>query len=54
MMNRTTTKKKHLYRYGASKTQRKVFEGEYGKKKGDYVYGATVGKVKREREAKKR
>ena len=54
MMNRTTTKKKHLYRYGASKTQRKVFESEYGKNKGDYVYGATVGKVKRERETKKR
>ena len=53
MMNRTI-KKKRLYKYGASKTQRKVFEGEYGKKKGDYVYGATVGKIKREREAKRR
>ena len=30
----------------------KKFEMEYGKKKGDYVYGATVGKVKREREGR--
>ena len=28
-------------------------EPGYGKKKGDYVYGATVGKVKRERMAKR-
>ncbi len=47
-------KEKHLYRKGAEARERRKFEKEYGKKKGDYVYGATVGKVKREREAKKR
>lgn len=46
-------KEKHLYRKGAEARERRKFEKEYGKK-GDYVYGATVGKVKREREAKKR
>lgn len=30
------------------------FEERYGKAKGDYVYGATVGKVARERAAKRR
>ena len=40
----------HLYRNGAESSEKKKFEKEYGKKKGDYVYGATVGKVKRERE----
>jgi hypothetical protein len=43
----------HLYRQGAEPSERRKFEREYGKKKGDYVYGATVGKVKREREAKR-
>jgi hypothetical protein len=40
---------KHLYRNGAKYGERKKFEAEYGKKKGDYVYGAVVGKVRRER-----
>jgi len=47
--------KEHLYRgRGTKARQKKKFEKEYGKKKGDYVYGATVGKVKREREAKRK
>ena len=44
-------RQEHLYRNGAKSREKKKFEKEYGKKKGDYVYGATVGKVKREREA---
>ena len=44
---------KHLYRNGAKYRERKKFEERYGKKKGDYVYGAVVGKVKRERAAKR-
>jgi len=43
----------HLYRNGAAKYEKREFEKRYGKKKGDYVYGATVGKVKREREGKR-
>lgn len=43
----------HLYRGGAKGARKRQFERRYGKKKGDYVYGATVGKVKREREAKR-
>ena len=45
-------REEHLNRHGAKASQKKKFEEEYGKKKGDYVYGATVGKVKREREEK--
>lgn len=41
----------HLYKKGAKYKEEKMFEHRYGKKKGDYVYGAVVGKVKREREA---
>ena len=41
---------RRLYREGAEKKERKQFEKEYGKKKGDYVYGATVGKVRKERQ----
>ena len=44
----------HLYRNGAKYRERKKFENEYGRKKGDYVYGAVVGKVRRERLAKGR
>ena len=44
----------HLYRDGAASHERRKFEREYGKKKGDYVYGAVVGKVRRERLAKGR
>lgn len=43
-------REKHLYREGAKYKEEKEFEKRYGKKKGKYVYGATVGKVKRERE----
>ena len=45
---------KHLYRNGAKYREKKKFEKRYGKKKGDYVYGAVVGKVKRERQRKRR
>ena len=48
------SKNKHLYREGAEKKEKKEFEEKYGKKKGDYIYGATVGKVKKEREEKKK
>ena len=44
----------HLYRNGAKYREQKKFEKEYGKKKGDYIYGAIVGKVRRERLAKGR
>ena len=44
----------HLYRNGAKYRERRKFEKEYGRKKGDYVYGAVVGKVRRERLAKGR
>jgi hypothetical protein len=44
----------HLYRHGAKGSQKRKFEARYGKMKGDYVYGAVVGKVKRERAAKRR
>lgn len=43
----------HLYRNGAKGREKRKFEKEYGKEKGDYVYGSVIGKVKREREAKK-
>ncbi len=45
---------KHLYRNRAKYREKKKFEKRYGKKKGDYVYGATVGKVHRERMSKRR
>ena len=44
---------RHLYTHGAEPREMREFEERYGKKKGDYVYGATVGKVKRERAAKR-
>ncbi|MCL4339699.1 MAG: hypothetical protein M1388_01055 [Thaumarchaeota archaeon] len=44
---------KHLYRHGAKNRERRSFEKRYGKKKGRYIYGAVVGKVKRERTAKR-
>ena len=44
----------HLYRgRGTKERERRAFEKEYGKARGDYVYGATVGKVARERAAKR-
>jgi len=42
----------HLYQYGAKKEKEREFERRYGKKRGDYIYGATVGKVRRERLAR--
>ena len=49
-----TERNGHLYRNGAKDRERKKFEREYGKRKGDYVYGAVVGKVRRERQMKGR
>ena len=43
----------HLYRHGAKRREERKFEERYGKEKGAEIYGAVVGKVKREREAKK-
>ena len=48
---------RHLYRLGSSNRERRRFEREYedrgySKEQADYIYGATVGKVKREREAR--
>lgn len=40
---------KHLYRDGAKYREIKKFEKRYGKIKGKRIYGAVVGKIKRER-----
>ena len=42
-------RRKHLYRDGARGAELRAFERRYGKRKGRYIYGATVGKVYRER-----
>ena len=48
-------KKERLYRGKGTKAKReKEFEDRYGKKKGDLVYGKTVGKIKRLRDAKRK
>lgn len=53
-------REKHLYRGEGGKEEKREFEERYGKhggrnhKGGDEIYGATVGKVKRERMAKRR
>jgi hypothetical protein len=47
-------RERHLYRGGAKKRMRRAFEERYGKRKGDRVYGAVVGKVRRERLARRR
>ena len=39
--------RRQIYRSGAEKKVKKGFKKRYGKKKGEYVYGATVGKLKR-------
>ena len=44
---------KHLYRDGAKWGEIAKFQGEYGKRKGRKIYFAVVGKVKRERAAKR-
>jgi hypothetical protein len=53
--------KPHLYTHGAAASERRAFERRYegapyhfSKQHADYIYGATVGKVKRERAAKRR
>jgi len=50
---------KHLYRGGAAASQKRLFEKRYeakgySKGRADYIYGATVGKVKRERQRGRR
>lgn len=45
---------KHLYRDGAKGREKAAFERKYGKRKGATVYGAVVGKVRRERRAARR
>lgn len=44
--------KGRLYRKGAKKRELRLFERRYGAKKGSYIYGAVVGRVKRERKRK--
>ena len=39
--------REHIYRHGWENRKRREFRKIYGKKKGDYVYGAVVGKVRR-------
>lgn len=43
----------HLYRAGSKARNLAKFKRKYGSKKGVKVYGAVVGKVKRERRAKR-
>ena len=42
----------HLYKAGGKARNLPKFEKRYGVKKGKAVYGAVVGKVKRQRKAK--
>lgn len=46
-------KRKHLYRAGAKGAETRAFEARYGKRKGKRIYGAVIGKVKRERKRKR-
>jgi hypothetical protein len=43
-----------LYRGGAKRREEADFELRYGKRRGAMIYGAVVGKVRRERAAKRR
>ena len=43
---------RRLYRKGVKKRELRLFERRYGAKKGTYIYGAVIGKVKRERKRK--
>ena len=45
----THERAKHLYRDGAKAKELREFERKYGKAKGKEYYGATVGKVYREK-----
>ena len=47
--NHTHERRKHLYRDGAKAKELREFQKRYGKERGAKVYGATVGKVYRER-----
>lgn len=38
----------HLYTHGAQASQLRAFQKRYGKRKGALVYGAVIGKVRRE------
>jgi hypothetical protein len=40
----------HLFKKGAETHEKHLFEREYGKKKGDYIYSTVLGKIKREKE----
>lgn len=42
----------HLYKAGGKARNLPKFQSKYGKTKGKRVYGAVVGKVKRERQRK--
>lgn len=42
----------HLYKKGGKARNLPKFEVKYGVKKGKRIYGAVVGKVKRQRQAK--
>ena len=53
MAKKQQQQKQHIYRGKGKKEAKKEFEERYGKKKGRWVYGATVGKLKRKAEAKK-
>jgi hypothetical protein len=46
-----TSRNPHLYTHGGKRSHEPEFERRYGKNKGKRVYGAVVGKVKRERMA---
>ena len=49
-MGKTMRRRKSLYRgHGTKEHEVHAFERKYGKEKGKYVYGATVGKVYREK-----
>ena len=52
-MTRRIRKRDHIYKDGAEARELKAFEKKYGKK-GKYVYGATVGKLTREKAKKRR
>ena len=52
-MTRRIRKRDHIYKDGAEARELKAFEKKYGKK-GKYVYGATVGKLTREKKRRKK
>lgn len=53
--HRARAHNRHLYGSKANQARElRQFQDRYGSEKGRYVYGATVGKVARERSAKRR